>query len=108
VQNDWSSPSGSRWEPVPQPGGPASPVSPGTGTVPVVERAPKEPRRRHRRPVVAVLLTVLGAGAVTGGAAYAEGDGAGASAPAAPTSSHVAGDGDHGGRHAHGPHGSSS
>jgi hypothetical protein len=108
VQNDWSSPSGSRWEPVPQPGStdpslgsPPGPVRP----VPTVAPA-AVPRRRHRRPLVAVLLTVLGAGAVTGGAAYVHDDGAGASPT--PTSSHVTGSGDHGGRRDHGPHGSSS
>jgi hypothetical protein len=48
VQNDWTSPSGSRWEP------PAPPSDRVVGP---------EPRRRYRRPVVAVLLTAMGAGA---------------------------------------------
>jgi len=45
MQNDWTSPSGSRWEPMVSPGAPM--VGPAS-------------RRRPRHPVVAVLLAVLG------------------------------------------------
>jgi len=95
AQNDWSSPSGSRWEPLAPP------------TAQAVDPAP---RRRDRRPVVAVLLTLLGAGAVTTGAAYAQGDGTVAGVPPAPATSHVARSSSGGGgeRHTHEPHGSSS
>jgi hypothetical protein len=95
VQNDGPGPSGSRWEPTPQPLGsmdahprrsaPSAPSGP----------APTASRRRHRRPVVAVLLTLLGAGAVTAGAAYTQGDGA----PSASPTSQVAGSGERDGRH---------
>jgi hypothetical protein len=111
VQNSWSSPSGSRWEPVPQPDDVAARSvgsAPGAGPATARRAAASEPRRRYRRPVVAVLLTLLGAGAVTGGAAYAQGDGTLAGAPPAPAGSHVARSGDHGDRDAHGSHGSSS
>jgi hypothetical protein len=112
VQNDWSSPSGSRWEPVPQPGG----LSPSNGVpsdgVPSDDVAgdpasTAAPRRRARRPVVAVLLAVLGVGAVTAGAACTQGDGAPAPGPASRASSQVSRGTGHGDHH-HGPRGASS
>jgi hypothetical protein len=103
AQNDWSSPSGSRWEPVPPPRS----VAPAGGSAPAAGRARRvssDPCPRFRRPLIAVLLTMLGAG--TASAAYAEGDGTGT--PPASASSHVAGGSDHVDLHAHTPPGSSS
>ena len=92
MQDEWTSPSGSRWEPV----------------APPAHRAvAAEPRRRSRRPVVAVLLTVLGAGVVTSGATYAHGDAPAVSTPAGSTAE-VAGTGHHDGPHRHDQHGTRS
>jgi hypothetical protein len=93
VQDDWSGTSGSRWEPVPE-----------AGTAGTARDEPEiEPvtRRRRVRPVVAVLVTLLGAGAVTGGAAYAQRDATPTGAPA----SQVATGDEHAGRHGPGVEG---
>lgn len=90
MQNDWSSPSGSRWEPVPRSG--VSPLAapdapePGAG----VARVPGA--RRSRRRGAAVVLTLLGAAGVTAGAAFVP-------------SAHEAPGDERGARHAHGPDG---
>ena len=92
MQDEWSSPSGSRWEPVP---GPAARGAAQAVGVPADAGAPEvRTRRRYRRPVLAVLLTLLGAGTVTAGAAYVQGD-----APAAAPTSQVSADDEHDGRH---------
>jgi len=98
VQNEWSSPSGSRWEPAPQQtveGVQTLPPPAGGGDGKQVAG----PRQRRRRPVAAVLLTLAGAGAVTAGAAYVQG----ADGPTVAPTSQVAGDGS--GRHAYGADG---
>jgi hypothetical protein len=97
-QDSWSSPSGSRWEPVPQDVVPSSAPTPALRTALDVREGVVEPRRRYRRPALAVLLTLLGVGTVTAGAAYEH---SGGSSPAGPVTSQVAG-ADHGGRRAHG------
>ena len=89
MQNDWMSPSGSRWEPR------------GTAAVPT---AGPEPRHRYRRPVIAVLLTVLGSGAVTTGAVHAQGDVPGTSTPSG-LRGPVAGGDHHDGSRGHQQHG---
>lgn len=111
MQNNWSSPSGSRWEPTPQADGPDP--SDGSVTDPATEpRAATAGLRRRRRPVAAVLLTLVGFGAATGGAVYLH-DGTAQAGPAA-QSPQVAGgdahrgkpDGEDGDReHRHGPRG---
>lgn len=97
MQNEGSSPSGSRWEPTSQPevGGrqappPAADVLGGRQVV--------EPRRRRWHAVAAVLTTLVGVGAVTAGGAYAQGVGSTPSHPTGAPTSQVAGDG--GGRYA--------
>jgi len=104
VQNEWTSASGSRWEPASLPGvegvpTPAPPsVDAGDG------RQVVGPRRRRRLPLAAVLVTLLGAGAVTAGAAYAQGPGSTPGVPTGASSLQVPGnEGD--GRFAHGADG---
>ncbi len=106
VQNDWWTPSGSRWEPVPEATTATAPEMAPEIVSPLPART--TPRRAHRRTAAALLLTLLGAGAVSAGAAYAQSDGAAAGRPPGPPSSQVTGDGGHGGRHAHGAPGASS
>lgn len=93
MQNDGTSPSGSRWEPVPGPAAPEAalpaPAPEGAGD------AAARTRRRYRRPVLAVLLTLVGAGTVTAGAAYVQGG-----TPTGAPTSQVAGADEHDGRHA--------
>ena len=58
MQNEWSSPSGSRWEPAPQQtvGGVQAARRRGRGEAAAGTAA------QRRRPVAAVLLTLVGAG----------------------------------------------
>lgn len=65
----WTSPSGSRWEPVPQAGSPGldEPVTEQTmHAVPV--RTGQTGRRRRRGPVLVALIALLSIGAVSAGA----------------------------------------
>ncbi|MGI3785187.1 MAG: hypothetical protein ACRYG2_30890, partial [Janthinobacterium lividum] len=101
MAEQWTSPSGSRWEPATAPVAPAAPASLAT---PTAAQAAAAPRRRHRRPVVAVLLTLLGAGAATGGAAYVHSVDTPSGALTGRSGPQVAGSDDHGGRH-HEPRG---
>lgn len=104
MQNEWSSPSGSRWEPAPSPGIGAliaSDADPAT-----THAAEARGSGRSRRWLAAGLLTLLGAaGVATAGAAYVQGERGEQATPSGQASSQVAGGDERGGRHARGADG---
>lgn len=93
MQDDWSSPSGSRWEPVPQHVPVAQPDAAPASAAGGTPSVPAERSRRGR--AVAVLLTLLGAGAVATGVAYEHGSSATPTDQPVAQSSQVAGTDDH-------------
>jgi hypothetical protein len=104
VQNDGPGPSGSRWEPASPPGVEGVPTSAPPSVDAGDGRQVDGSRRRRRFPLAALLVTLLGAGAVTAGAAYAQGPASTPGVPTGASSSRVAGsEGD--GRFAHGADG---